>query len=156
RSSACLITLYDRVDQAVPWTRHGRSPMSDLPPPPPTDPNADLPRTIDGPLVVVGDLHGASHLLDRLWRRLTAGVRDLDDRWVAFAGDFPDRGPDTRGVLDAVIGLRGRHGRVAAVMGNHDLALAGALGLVPAPPAANWGLRYVADYDAWPTFASYG
>src|SRR5262245_2588272 len=30
------------------------------------------------------------------------------------------------------------------------------LGLVPAPAAANWGMRYVTDYDAWPTLASYG
>src|SRR5262245_23292293 len=88
-----------------------------MPHPPPADPGADLPRTIDGPLVVVGDLHGASHLLDRLWRRLTAEVRDLGDRWVVFAGDFPDRGPDTKGLLDAVLALRGRHGRAAAVMG---------------------------------------
>ena len=50
-----------------------------------------MPRIIDGPLVVVGNLHGASHLLDRLWRRLTAEVRDLDDRWVVFAGDTRPR-----------------------------------------------------------------
>lgn len=120
-----------------------------------TPSDAPLPTTIDGPMVVIGDLHGASRLLDRLLARLAAAVPDLADHWVVFAGDFPDRGPDTRRVLDAVLGLRDRHGRVTAVMGNHDLALVAATGLVPTLASSNWPLRYVADYDAFPTFESY-
>ena len=120
-----------------------------------------LPRTIDGPLVVIGDLHGAAPLLDRLLRVLAERVPDLADRWVVFAGDFIDRyrprlGGNPRKTIDAVLALRDRHRRVAAVMGNHDLALLGATGLVPTPPEANGGLRYVATCDSWPTFASYG
>lgn len=122
----------------------------------PTATDAPLPTTIDGPLVVVGDLHGATQLLDRLLGQLTARVPDLTDRWLVFAGDFPDRGPDTRRVLDTVLDLSDRHGRVTAVMGNHDLALVAATGLVPTPASSHWNLRYVADYDAFPTFASYG
>jgi serine/threonine protein phosphatase 1 len=41
-------------------------------------------------------------------------------------------------------------------MGNHDLAALGALGLIETPTSANWDLRYIADYDSWPTFAAYG
>ena len=121
-----------------------------------TPSDAPLPTAIDGPLMVIGDLHGASQLLDRLLARLEVAVPDLADRWLVFAGDFPDRGPDTRRVLDTVLDLRDRHGRVAAVMGNHDLALVAATGLVPTPASSHWNLRYVADYDAFPTFGSYG
>lgn len=120
----------------------------------PADP--PLPTAIDGPLVVIGDLHGASQLLDRLLARLETSVPDLADRWIVFAGDFPDRGPDTRRVIDTVLALRDRHGRATAVMGNHDLALVAATGLVPTPASSHWNLRYVADYDAFPTFGSYG
>jgi hypothetical protein len=122
----------------------------------PTPTDAPLPTAIEGPLVVVGDLHGAAQLLDQLLVRLEAAVPDLADRWVVFAGDFPDRGPNTRRVIDTVLSLCDRHGRVAAVMGNHDLALVAATGLVPTPAASHWNLRYVADYDALPTFTSYG
>ena len=41
-------------------------------------------------------------------------------------------------------------------MGNHDLALAGALRVVPAAAACNWPLRYASHYNAETTFASYG
>lgn len=122
----------------------------------PTPTDAPLSTVIDGPLVVVGDLHGATDLFDRLLGHLPVRVPDLPDRWIVFAGDFPDRGPDTRRVIDTVLALRDRHGRVTAVMGNHDLALVAAIGLVSTPAASHWNLRYVADYDAFPTFGSYG
>ena len=121
-----------------------------------TPADAPLPTTIDGPMVVIGDLHGASQLLDRLMTRLAAAVPDLACRWLVFVGDFPDRGPDTRRVLDTVLDLRDRHGKLTSVMGNHDLALVAATGLIPTPASSHWNLRYVADYDAFPTFGSYG
>lgn len=114
-----------------------------------------LPTDIDGPLTVVGDLHGQPGKLAALLDRLRART-DFADRWVVFVGDLVDRGPDPRAAVEAVLALRDAHPRTTAVMGNHDLALAGALGLVPAPAAANWPLRYVRDYDGMSTFASYG
>ena len=115
----------------------------------------ELPRVIDGPLAVVGDLHGAAGLLERLLARLRQ-TPGFADRWLVFVGDFLDRGPDSRRCLDMVLDLAQTHGKVAAVMGNHDLAAIGATGLVPTPPASHWDQRYVADYESWPTFASYG
>lgn len=115
----------------------------------------DFPRVIDGPLAVVGDLHGAADLLERVLTRLRQ-TPDFESRWLVFVGDFLDRGPDSRRCIDVVLGLAETHGKVAAVMGNHDLAAIGALGLVPTPPASHWDQRYIADYEAWRTFVSYG
>jgi serine/threonine protein phosphatase 1 len=111
--------------------------------------------TIDGPLTIIGDLHGNRAGLDRLLDRLRARP-DFGNRWIVFVGDFVDRGPDPRGTLDVVLSLHGEHRKTAAVMGNHDLAIAAALGLVPAPAACNWPQRYVASYDCATTFQSYG
>ena len=60
---------------------------------------------------VVGDIHGCSGLLRRL-------VDRLDGRPVVVAGDVCDRGPDSKGVLDVLVGLDAR-----GVLGNHDLWL---------------------------------
>jgi serine/threonine protein phosphatase 1 len=114
-----------------------------------------LPTDISGPLTVVGDVHGNADALRSLVGRLAARD-DIRDRWLVFAGDFADRGPDPRGVLDLVLALRAGDPRVAAVCGNHDHALAAALGLFPTPGEHNWPDRYADSYDSAPTFAGYG
>ena len=63
----------------------------------------------DGPVAVIGDVHGASDLLRRLLARLPP------DMPVISMGDVGDRGPDTRGVVDQLLG-RGALG----VRGNHE------------------------------------
>jgi serine/threonine protein phosphatase 1 len=64
------------------------------------------------PVAVVGDVHGRSDLLRRLLDR-------VGERPIVVVGDLCDRGPDTRGVLDLLVGRR-----AVGVMGNHDLWLA--------------------------------
>ena len=81
---------------------------------------------------------------------------DLAARWVVFIGDLVDRGPDPRGVVESVLRFRDRHPQTAATMGNHELALAAALGLVQTPVENHWPRRYVGSYDSGPTFSSYG
>jgi serine/threonine protein phosphatase 1 len=54
--------------------------------------------------------------LDRLVETVTR--RDAEARFY-FCGDYVDRGPDVRGVIDRVMKLR-REGRAEAVRGNHD------------------------------------
>ncbi|WP_345746769.1 metallophosphoesterase [Streptomyces sp. ODS28] len=88
----------------------------------------------DGPLVVVGDVHG---YLDELRAALReAGIIDAEDAWIAgtsrlwFLGDFTDRGPDGIGVIDLVMRLSAEAaaagGYCKALMGNHELLLLGA------------------------------
>jgi hypothetical protein len=88
----------------------------------------------EGPLYVVGDVHG---YLDELRAALlNAGLIDTEDHWAAgnarlwFLGDFADRGPDGIGVIDLVIQLSAEAaaagGYCKALMGNHELLLIGA------------------------------
>jgi Calcineurin-like phosphoesterase len=71
-------------------------------------------------IYVIGDIHGRSDLLDQM---VEAIKRDLDknpavDRLTVTLGDYVDRGPDSRGVLDRLadnpfptkyVALKGNH-----------------------------------------------
>lgn len=61
----------------------------------------------DGSVVwAVGDIHGCLDLLDGLLALIAADVGDDDrPRTVVFLGDYVDRGPDSRGVLNRLIQL---------------------------------------------------
>jgi len=65
--------------------------------------------------LAIGDIHGCLTALTVL---LEAVAPAAGDRLV-FLGDYVDRGPDSRGVLDLIIGLHAG-GRVVALRGNHD------------------------------------
>lgn len=57
-------------------------------------------------LFAVGDIHGDLDKLDRLLGRLPLGDEDT----LAFLGDYVDRGPDSKGVIDRLIGLNAELG----------------------------------------------
>lgn len=114
-----------------------------------------LAERVQGSIAVIGDVHGQVEklltVLDRLKQR-----PDFEQRWIVFIGDLVDRGPDSKGALDVVCDLMLQHERTTVVCGNHELAMAGALGLLPTPDYADWPMRWVADYGAESTIASYG
>lgn len=72
---------------------------------------------------IIGDIHGESQPLERLLKKL--GYKPEEDCWrhesrqVIFLGDFIDRGPQQKRVLDIVMPMV-RHGSALAVMGNHE------------------------------------
>ena len=72
---------------------------------------------------LIGDIHGYSRplveLLGRLGYKQSDGVYRHPDRQVIFLGDFIDRGPDQRGVLDVVRPMIDG-GAALSVMGNHE------------------------------------
>ena len=72
---------------------------------------------------LIGDIHGHSQplreLLAKLGYREVDGVYRQPDRQVIFLGDFIDRGPDQRGVIDIVRPMID-DGAALAVMGNHE------------------------------------
>lgn len=110
---------------------------------------------ITGPVAVIGDLHGQ---VDKLGIVLDAiqDAPNFDQRWVVFAGDFVDRGPETRACLDMVLDFFDYHPRTTAVAGNHDYAMAASLGLMPVPEYSDWSGRWLDHYSSEATFASYG
>lgn len=77
--------------------------------------------------IVIGDIHGHSEKLISLLDR----CRQLDDSSHAqyvFLGDYIDRGPDSRSVVELIISLQEElPGRVRTLMGNHEELLLNAL-----------------------------
>ena len=72
-------------------------------------------------LYAIGDVHGCSGSLRALLEELTLGPEDH----VVFVGDYVDRGPDARGVLDQLLAMEeaaalGTGPRCTFLRGNHD------------------------------------
>lgn len=116
---------------------------------------SSVPDRIDGPVAVIGDVHGQVQLLRQIIGEL-ARTPDISRRWIVFVGDLVDRGPDSAGVIKLFFELREQHKRVTWVCGNHEYAMMGALGLLPCPDYVDFSGRWVDHYGAEATFASYG
>ena len=69
---------------------------------------------------VIGDIHARPHLLDQLMRNVPWDARQ--DK-IVFLGDFIDRGPNARGVLDLIMSLASDNPNVIALRGNHEQML---------------------------------
>jgi serine/threonine protein phosphatase 1 len=70
----------------------------------------------EGRLLAVGDIHGCLDHLERLMARVEPTAADR----VVFLGDFIDRGPDGKGVLDYLLGFGRRFPRSVFLKGNHE------------------------------------
>ena len=111
-------------------------------------------RAPDGMLVyAVGDIHGRSDLLDALLALIVedaavagSGLRPT----LVFLGDYVDRGPDSKGVIERLSQLGCTGGlAVESLRGNHEEAL---LGFLDDPlTGAGW-----AEYGGDATLRSYG
>jgi serine/threonine protein phosphatase 1 len=92
--------------------------------------------------LVIGDIHGCLRALTTLLDVVAPAPADR----IITLGDYVDRGPDSRGVLDCLIDLYDA-GRLVALRGNHDVMMLSA--------------RYVADplwldFGGITTLLSYG
>jgi serine/threonine protein phosphatase 1 len=72
-------------------------------------------------LYAIGDIHGCARTLDALLDEIQAGVGDT----LVFVGDYVDRGPDSRGVIERLLQLEATawngQGPVCVFLrGNHD------------------------------------
>lgn len=114
-----------------------------------------LKSKIQGPIAVIGDVHGHVDRLGVVLNKLRK-LPDFEHRWVVFIGDFVDRGPDSKAVLDLFLQLLDEHPKTTAVAGNHEFAMCSSLGWFPAREGANWGERWVKHYNSEKTFTSYG
>jgi len=74
-------------------------------------------------LLVVGDIHG---YLDKL-TELMEQVQPMEHDKVVFLGDYIDRGPDSRGVIEYLIDFRQRFPQTVFLRGNHEQMLLDAL-----------------------------
>jgi serine/threonine protein phosphatase 1 len=104
-------------------------------------------------MYVVGDIHGRSDLLRemlKLIRNDEPPAHRVGRPIVALLGDYVDRGPDSRGVIETILALEGDDTLiVGALRGNHDQFLLDFL--------EDWrvGARWM-DYGGRATLHSYG
>lgn len=81
-------------------------------------------------IYAVGDIHGRSDLLESLLGRIVdhaAGLPAGTRRRLVFLGDYVDRGPDSRGVLDMLCRPPPPGFERVCLMGNHEEFLSGFL-----------------------------
>src|SRR4026209_381065 len=68
--------------------------------------------------IAIGDVHGCSVAL----QTLIAAINPQPEDTIVTLGDYVDRGPDSRGVIDQLIALIDRC-ELVPLLGNHDLML---------------------------------
>ena len=73
-------------------------------------------------LIAIGDIHGCAATLDRLLERLRPTAEDH----LVFVGDYIDRGPDSKRVIDRLLELRNVV-NCTFLRGNHEAFMLGYL-----------------------------
>jgi serine/threonine protein phosphatase 1 len=89
----------------------------------------------------IGDVHGRLDLLRQMHESIAAELvaHPVEDWRIIHLGDYVDRGPDSRGVLDFLIAARERDPRHIMLAGNHDV---GFLDFLAAPSAESLFARF--------------
>ncbi|RWB55399.1 metallophosphoesterase [Mesorhizobium sp.] len=102
-------------------------------------------------LYAIGDVHGRHDLLAAMHRRIESELEHApsSDWRIIHLGDYVDRGPDSKGVIDFLIEARERDPRNLTLAGNHDI---GMLEFLAEPNADGLFMRY----GGIQTAASYG
>lgn len=70
-----------------------------------------------GKIFAIGDIHGCLLHLDKMMAKLDI---DAQNDTLVFIGDYIDRGPDSKGVVDVVLDIRKRIKNVVCLTGNHE------------------------------------
>ena len=99
-------------------------------------------------IFVIGDLHGHSDPLERLIEKMKVQKDDL----VIFIGDYVDRGPSSKSVVNHLIQFQNTYKKTLFIRGNHEDMMLGSMGF---PAVVN-------DINTWlynggsATLTSYG
>lgn len=114
-------------------------------------------------IYAIGDIHGRIDLLDDLIPQIIGDFEAIPEApkpKIVFLGDYIDRGPDSRSVIDRILDLSTVF-QVTALKGNHEDALLRFLDQPDFGPnwvehggsetLAAYGVRAPADPEAWPS-----
>lgn len=113
-------------------------------------------------IFAVGDIHGCHQKLVTLLGRLPL---DPEQDTLIFLGDYINRGPDSRKVLDTLLALARKHRHVVFLKGNHeqalldyelygetdDLRLLRTMGIEATAESYGVSLRRLTDFSCMPT-----
>jgi serine/threonine protein phosphatase 1 len=66
-------------------------------------------------LIAIGDIHGNSSFLEKILVEINPQIEDT----IVFLGDYIDRGPDSKGVIDQIVDLHQKC-KVHLILGNHE------------------------------------
>jgi serine/threonine protein phosphatase 1 len=75
--------------------------------------------------IAIGDIHGRADMLEALWEKIQTYIDDSPESMqfhIIFLGDYIDRGSDSQGVIDFIMGLtpQGKITRIVTLKGNHE------------------------------------
>ena len=74
--------------------------------------------TEDSKTFIIGDIHGCLDMLKRLVEKIKWDpARDK----LIFVGDYIDRGPDPKGVVDYILSLMAESSGIQCLIGNHEV-----------------------------------
>lgn len=73
-------------------------------------------------IIAIGDVHGCAKTLKALWKKL----EPFKDYVHVFVGDYIDRGPDSKEVIDFLLSVK-KERKSVFLRGNHELMLLRAL-----------------------------
>lgn len=81
-------------------------------------------------LFAIGDVHGRLDLLEEMHRRIADDLAsDPPADWrIIHLGDYVDRGPDSKGVIEFIRRAVRNDARMIALCGNHDIGMIEFLG----------------------------
>ena len=76
----------------------------------------------------VGDIHGRQDLLEQLLTKIDEdnAQRGPAETHIVFLGDLVDRGPDSKGVIESLLGLSQSRDNIRFLTGNHEEVMIGA------------------------------
>src|SRR5947207_12778149 len=94
--------------------------------------------------IAIGDIHGCSTALEAVLAAIQPAEQDV----IIALGDYVDRGPDSRGVIERVLALE-KECHIVPLLGNHEVMLLDAL--ENGAEGAGWlqygGAETLASYD---------
>lgn len=103
-------------------------------------------------IYAVGDVHGEIDLLEKLLKEIASDAPKGEDNILIFIGDYVDRGPDSRAVIDML--MRGIDGfETICLKGNHEVIFVDFVTDPQARPGSTWFRDMNGGRE---TIASYG
>ncbi len=71
----------------------------------------------------IGDIHGCAAELETLLDLIASDAGDPSKAQLILLGDYVDRGPDSKGVIDRLVALKKAHPATVFLKGNHESAM---------------------------------